>query len=1023
MKKISLFIIVAILMLSVSVTANAEGAGISVYTLYNRGENSHVEFTKRAYYDAGMDALKLPAKTSAWFDTTRESVPAGRYVVKACVLSATDGNKITGKLASVMPSEMSEIPDINELSVYPWENFTSGADACSYDSAAAVPNQGWESAEELLIGITDITAEKDIVVVYNGSSNTMLVQKVTLTPVNSAEASLESGVEIACMTGVTNPAGITGKPDNARAEGDKFSAMANDGYSINVYSANGGKYLVRALTGIFIGDGNYDISVNACKQITAVSAGVLRERSYINLGEIALNQGNNTIYLKHTPLKENAFIRLYRVYIEYIGEQAHVSIGGEEYAEDGRYSRGSDVISVMYSGDIDVDSTLVTLTDEDNKKIGLIANVDSNNPKHLIISLIDSLSYNKEYRLSLSGVQYKYDNHLFPVNAQDIQFFTRTETEENAGKGTVVIDNFVIKNGVASLEGFTYSSVGMGISGRRLTLYITLPDGTKVLAADHIKSGADGKFSLSYPLENDNIKGTVTAEVNAEYSSAVTKECYYVSDTYSLPILKQIKESTLWTEIMDILNTHKDILGIHPDTDLAGLNPQGFYTQFVGACLESANEFRNFYNSMIVLEKINSASNVHDVQTALTDEALDLYEIDKAKITVLGTSVDIFYNVLLNIPKPIMGKKAFTEAFDSAFNTALMAKENVSDISLADNSYFCKEGAVLTLSLAGTEEYANIKRIALQLTFKGALDYAEEVTVTSDAGTVTTNKEGNLYTVIVETDATIPFLKTIARLSLVCARPGAGSIQVSGKAISATSTGYDASLGISEKAFEVTVAEQSKKPTGGGSSGGGSEKRNIIVPESVKDPSVGVTEIYTDLSDAKWAEEAIIGLYNLQVINQNEEAKFYPMRGITRAEFVKMVTLAYSLARAEDVRKEAAAVTFGDVNEQDWYFQYVQAALYSKLITGDENGNFRPNDVISREELCTILARYLGLTDTIPENAFADDAAISDYAKSAVYAMRKRQIVNGIGDNLFAPKAKATRAEAAKIIFGTLSQR
>ena len=126
------------------------------------------------------------------------------------MLSATDGNKITGKLASVMPSEMSEIPDINELSVYPWDNFTSGADACSYDSAAAVPNLGWGTAGELLIGITDITAEKDIVVIYNGSSNTMLVQKVTLTPVNSAEASLESGVEIA--GGTESPAeGIVGR--------------------------------------------------------------------------------------------------------------------------------------------------------------------------------------------------------------------------------------------------------------------------------------------------------------------------------------------------------------------------------------------------------------------------------------------------------------------------------------------------------------------------------------------------------------------------------------------------------------------------------------------------------------------------------------------------------------------------------------------------------------------------------------------------------------------------------------------
>ena len=322
MKKVLSLILAFAVVFSLCVTVNAEGTGISVYTLYNRGENSHVEFTKRAYYDAGMDALKLPAKTSAWFDTTRESVPAGRYVVKACVLSATDGNKITGKLASVMPSEMSEIPDINELSVYPWENFTSGADACSYDSAAAVPNLGWGTAGELLIGITDITAEKDIVVIYNGSSNTMLVQKVTLTPVNSAEASLESGVEIACMTGVTNPAGITGKPDNARPGGDVYSALVNDGYTIQVNSAAGGRYRIRALTGVYNADADYDVSVNGCRQLSSVSAGTLRTNSYIHLGEITLCSGSNSVYLKHIALKEGGFVRIKRVYIEYVGEQS-----------------------------------------------------------------------------------------------------------------------------------------------------------------------------------------------------------------------------------------------------------------------------------------------------------------------------------------------------------------------------------------------------------------------------------------------------------------------------------------------------------------------------------------------------------------------------------------------------------------------------------------------------------------------------------------------------------------------------
>ena len=49
---------------------------------------------------------------------------------------------------------------------------------------------------------------------------------------------------------------------------------------------------------------------------------------------------------------------------------------------------------------------------------------------------------------------------------------------------------------------------------------------------------------------------------------------------------------------------------------------------------------------------------------------------------------------------------------------------------------------------------------------------------------------------------------------------------------------------------------------------------------------------------------------------------------------------------------------------------------------------------------------------------FDDDADISEYARTAVYVMKETGIVNGTGDNLFSPRANATRAMAAKIIYG-----
>ena len=47
---------------------------------------------------------------------------------------------------------------------------------------------------------------------------------------------------------------------------------------------------------------------------------------------------------------------------------------------------------------------------------------------------------------------------------------------------------------------------------------------------------------------------------------------------------------------------------------------------------------------------------------------------------------------------------------------------------------------------------------------------------------------------------------------------------------------------------------------------------------------------------------------------------------------------------------------------------------------------------------------------------FADDSEIAEYAKEAVYSMQKAGIINGKGDNRFAPTEYATREEAAKMI-------
>ena len=56
------------------------------------------------------------------------------------------------------------------------------------------------------------------------------------------------------------------------------------------------------------------------------------------------------------------------------------------------------------------------------------------------------------------------------------------------------------------------------------------------------------------------------------------------------------------------------------------------------------------------------------------------------------------------------------------------------------------------------------------------------------------------------------------------------------------------------------------------------------------------------------------------------------------------------------------------------------------------------------------------------QTVFSDENAVSDYAISAVKALSGAEIVNGYDNNSFAPKAFATRAMAAKVIFEIMKE-
>lgn len=697
-------------------------------------------------------------------------------------------------------------------------------------------------------------------------------------------------------------------------------------------------------------------------------------------------------------------------------------IGGEAYAEDSTYSRGTDNISLSFTDDMSIEELGdIILTDNEGKEIGLEVSRDSTDSKKLVIGLKDSLDYAESYTLTASGIK---DSCGYTMEDVVLSFATSGENDEDNGSDTAVIDSFEIKEGVATVKGSVMGSTGVGISGRKVNLYLTLPEYSEILAASTV-TGEDGLYSLTYSLANDDAAGDCIAGIKAEYADdKVTDTYYYVSANRLIPILNALSNTTQGAgdteaSVEYVLEQNKVNLGIDPESDLAGITASDLYDMLIGAELDSIGKFHDLYKSSIALQKINEATESSVIESVI-EANTHLLGIDYDKLDALNTTgLTVLYDEILSAGN-FKDKAELNEVFDIAYNKALMTQAGLNDLNLVSDSDSAKQGAEIELTIESDASYKNAKEIKLTVVFEGCLaGNVNNIEFTTSIGKAKTDTNGSKADVTIIVEKPEESKTSIGNLSFTSSAVGSGTVTVSGIATASTGTDYDAQLKIASKSYSVTINSQNTDKIGGGSGGGGSfgggsvSGGNVMAPIIAPPETTVSSKTFTDLSDAPWAEEAILGLYNIQAINMTEECLFYPNREITRAEFLKMVVLANDMYTGS-----TTVVDFNDVSESDWYYQYVEAAVNFKLIQGDGNGCFRPNDLITREDICVILSRVSAAKNAAMTELFYDDASISDYAKTAVYVMKESGVVNGIGDNLFAPKANATRAMAAKIIYG-----
>ena len=104
-------------------------------------------------------------------------------------------------------------------------------------------------------------------------------------------------------------------------------------------------------------------------------------------------------------------------------------------------------------------------------------------------------------------------------------------------------------------------------------------------------------------------------------------------------------------------------------------------------------------------------------------------------------------------------------------------------------------------------------------------------------------------------------------------------------------------------------------------------------------------------------------LYSYGIMVGDENGDLRLKDAVTKAEAVKMICCAGKI----DINSNKSLsdnTLFKDVPQDHWAIQYINIAKTAGLVDGDENGNFKPDERITYDEIIKMIVAVLGYSHT-----------------------------------------------------------
>ncbi|MGG1553469.1 S-layer homology domain-containing protein [Paenibacillus ferrarius] len=162
-----------------------------------------------------------------------------------------------------------------------------------------------------------------------------------------------------------------------------------------------------------------------------------------------------------------------------------------------------------------------------------------------------------------------------------------------------------------------------------------------------------------------------------------------------------------------------------------------------------------------------------------------------------------------------------------------------------------------------------------------------------------------------------------------------------------------------------------------------------------------------------WAAADIRAAVKAGIVHGYEDGSFKPDQTVSRAEFV--VLLMNALHPGVEPAQLTAYADQASIGA--WAKPAIALAAQLKLVSGYEDGSFRPGAELTRAQLAVMLASALAASPKDgAQPKFTDNADIPAWAMSSAAVVQEQGLMQGYEGGRFAPGKTATRAEAVVVI-------